>query len=376
MSFFKYIVAALIGGSLAYADKKKYKKGGTTRSSGTYVSPRKIKTVIVKEGGKEVQYKSGEFLNGAYKFDKGGKVEDDYKYIKQDNVVKVILNDGKEMKTRNGFWVKKAKPKKMAKGGTVKRTGVASKRVNIPRKVKYTHDSPSNSTSLMKAMSAITGKDFLRPPMQYIAEGDGYVVATNGHVLGAIRDESLDGTPVKLVCYKKKCDGESEKDKMKYPIWQPLVDVYSDTFAEFNTKDLFQTISEKINQYDTRKVKGISMTIDFGSSERRVSYDLLRLRSVLKLALQLGWDEVSFGASGKMEKAPTLIKWVEDSNLGTLLVMPLSPEVYEDKATFSATYDSDKKGLVDVKLNSKPKMRKGGKTKTHMDLGEITFAQA
>ena len=50
------------------------------------------------DGEREKIYEKGEFLNGLYEYAEGGKVSDTHKYIKRADVVKVVLEDGKEVK--------------------------------------------------------------------------------------------------------------------------------------------------------------------------------------------------------------------------------------------------------------------------------------
>lgn len=83
---------------------KTTRKGKPTK----YTAVRKAEKIVVMENGKEKIYEKGEFLNGLYEYAEGGKVSDTHKYIKRADVVKVILEDGKEVKGQaNGYWVKK-----------------------------------------------------------------------------------------------------------------------------------------------------------------------------------------------------------------------------------------------------------------------------
>jgi hypothetical protein len=86
-------------------------------SDGKYVDKRNVHNIVIKNPNKNgannyLSINSNDFLNGLHEYAKGGKLTDDYKYIKRGDVEHVVYRDsnGKEQldfKPKNGFWVRK-----------------------------------------------------------------------------------------------------------------------------------------------------------------------------------------------------------------------------------------------------------------------------
>jgi len=91
-------------------------------AKGGYVSKRDVEAITIINPNKSdsakkyLTFKSGEFLNGLNQFDKGGKLIDNYTYIKRGDIFAVYYKDKTkkayfqttmEDKPKNGFWVSK-----------------------------------------------------------------------------------------------------------------------------------------------------------------------------------------------------------------------------------------------------------------------------
>jgi hypothetical protein len=87
------------------------------KPNGKYVTKQNVLNLVVKNPNKNgtekyLSIKPKDFLDGLHEFAKGGKLTDDYTYIKRSEVEHVIYRDsnGKEQldfKPKNGFWVSK-----------------------------------------------------------------------------------------------------------------------------------------------------------------------------------------------------------------------------------------------------------------------------
>jgi len=95
-------------------------KQSTAFATGGYVSKRDIEAITIVNPNKSnpknpyLTFRSGEFLNGLNQFAKGGKLTDNYTYIKRSDVFAVYYKDKSkkyfsvmENKPKNGFWVSK-----------------------------------------------------------------------------------------------------------------------------------------------------------------------------------------------------------------------------------------------------------------------------
>jgi hypothetical protein len=104
---------------LAEVDGKPYIQS-TAFAKGGYVSKRNIEAITIVNPNKSnpknqyLTFRSGEFLNGLNQFAKGGKLTDNYTYIKRSDVFAVYYKDKSkkyfslmENKPKNGFWVSK-----------------------------------------------------------------------------------------------------------------------------------------------------------------------------------------------------------------------------------------------------------------------------
>lgn len=104
---------------LAEVDGKPYIQS-TAFATGGYVSKRDIEAITIVNPNKSnpknpyLTFRSGEFLNGLNQFAKGGKLTDNYTYIKRSDVFAVYYKDKSkkyfsvmENKPKNGFWVSK-----------------------------------------------------------------------------------------------------------------------------------------------------------------------------------------------------------------------------------------------------------------------------
>lgn len=104
---------------LAEVDGKPYIQS-TAFAKGGYVSKRDIEAITIVNPNKSnpknqyLTFRSGEFLNGLNQFAKGGKLTDNYTYIKRSDVFAVYYKDKSkkyfslmENKPKNGFWVSK-----------------------------------------------------------------------------------------------------------------------------------------------------------------------------------------------------------------------------------------------------------------------------
>ena len=106
---------------LSKVDTFKMADGGITAfATGGYVSKRDIEAITIVNPNKSnpknpyLTFRSGEFLNGLNQFAKGGKLTDNYTYIKRSDVFAVYYKDKSkkyfsvmENKPKNGFWVSK-----------------------------------------------------------------------------------------------------------------------------------------------------------------------------------------------------------------------------------------------------------------------------
>jgi len=104
---------------LAEVDGKPYIQS-TAFAKGGYVSKRDIEAITIVNPNKSnpkknyLTFRSGEFLNGLNQFAKGGKLTDNYTYIKRSDIFAVYYKDKAkkynsimESKPKNGFWVSK-----------------------------------------------------------------------------------------------------------------------------------------------------------------------------------------------------------------------------------------------------------------------------
>lgn len=104
---------------LAEVDGKPYIQS-TSFATGGYVSKRDIEAITIVNPNKSnpknnyLTFRSGEFLNGLNQFAKGGKLTDNYTYIKRSDIFAVYYKDKAkkynsimESKPKNGFWVSK-----------------------------------------------------------------------------------------------------------------------------------------------------------------------------------------------------------------------------------------------------------------------------
>jgi hypothetical protein len=104
---------------LAEVDGKPYIQS-TAFAAGGYVSKRDIEAITIVNPNKSnpkknyLTFRSGEFLNGLNQFAKGGKLTDNYTYIKRSDIFAVYYKDKAkkynsimESKPKNGFWVSK-----------------------------------------------------------------------------------------------------------------------------------------------------------------------------------------------------------------------------------------------------------------------------
>jgi len=88
-----------------------------TSPTGKYVNKRNVLNLVVKNPNKNgtekyLSINPKDFLDGLHEFAKGGKLSDDYTYIKRSEVFHVIYRDSKNneqlnFKPKNGFWVRK-----------------------------------------------------------------------------------------------------------------------------------------------------------------------------------------------------------------------------------------------------------------------------
>ena len=101
---------------LEFFKDDEFAKGGKT-STGKYVDKRNVHNIVIKNPNKNgaknyLSINSKDFLNGLHEYAKGGKLTDDYKYIKRGDVEHVVYRDsnGKDQldfKPKNGYWVSK-----------------------------------------------------------------------------------------------------------------------------------------------------------------------------------------------------------------------------------------------------------------------------
>jgi hypothetical protein len=103
-------------GKEAYAIKLNLKAEPKT-PTGNYTNRRDLKLIIIKNPNKNgkknyLSIDKSDFLDGLHKFSDGGKLTDDYTYIKRSDVTDVVYRDDQtsfasDKKPKNGFWVSK-----------------------------------------------------------------------------------------------------------------------------------------------------------------------------------------------------------------------------------------------------------------------------
>ena len=211
--------------------RRKYAEGGKTPSKKLkYTAKADLGTLTIKHDGKEIEIAPKDYLNGSYRFAKGGRLSDKYEYIKKYDVVSIEKKDGGDMKPINGFWVKKsaldsptpAKKETKAKE-TPKKASKSTKRVSVPRPIKYDKQDPSKSESFLKMIGAFTGKDDLRPAMMYI-NVDERITATDGHLLASFPNPDGKGESELICPPSKKCYPiEQDNSRHKFPNYKPIV---------------------------------------------------------------------------------------------------------------------------------------------------------
>ena len=101
---------------LEFFKDEEYAKGGKT-PTGDYVKRKDIKLIYVKNPNKNGSNKflkidKSDFLDGLHKMSEGGKLTDEYTYIKRSDVTDVVYRDDQtsfasDRKPQNGFWVSK-----------------------------------------------------------------------------------------------------------------------------------------------------------------------------------------------------------------------------------------------------------------------------
>ena len=101
---------------LEFFKDEEFAKGGKT-PTGDYVKRKDIKLIYVKNPNKNGSNKflkidKSDFLDGLHKMSEGGKLTDEYTYIKRSDVTDVVYRDDQtsfasDRKPQNGFWVSK-----------------------------------------------------------------------------------------------------------------------------------------------------------------------------------------------------------------------------------------------------------------------------
>lgn len=351
---FPYLIAGAIGAGIAILEKdkkksrNKYAEGGKTPSKKLkYTAKADLGTLTIKHDGKELEIAPKDYLNGSYKFAKGGRLSDKYEYIKKYDVVSIEKKDGSDMKPINGFWVKKSaldSPTSAKKETKVKETPQkafkSTKRVFVPRPIKYDKQDPSKSEAFMKVIGAFTSKDDLRPAMQYI-NVDERITATDGHLLATFPNP-VGKSDSELICPpSKKCTADMKYDGGKFPNYKPIVRLGQDEGLLGSIKDVSEVYKELKSYVDSNKYVTIggkrktaynlfNVLLDFedmSGNEALVNAELFL--KILKACLQLGWYKISLGQSG----GKTTPIFVTDNNPrkskqegGVFLIMP----VYDD----------------------------------------------
>lgn len=114
--------------------------------SSTYTARHDIESVTIDEDGETVTYKVSDFLDGAHKYKKGGRLSDDHEYIPIRNVISLNTKEGRSMKPSNGIWIKKSampiRESKFARGGRLKSA--------LMRDRKYVNKSQKHETDYSK----------------------------------------------------------------------------------------------------------------------------------------------------------------------------------------------------------------------------------
>ena len=403
----QYIFAAILGGGVAYAQKKKmFAKGGKTPSKKLkYTAKTDLGTLTIKHDGKEIEIAPKDYLNGSYKFAKGGNLSDKYEYIKKYDVVSIEKKDGSDMKPINGFWVKKsaldsptpAKKETKAKE-TPKKAFKSTKRVSVPRPIKYDKKDPSKSESFLKMIGAFTGKDDLRPAMQYI-KVDERIVATDGHLLASLPNPEGKGE-AELICppSKKKCEPIDDKyGRAKYPNVSQVVGLGRDEGLLGAIKDVSEVYKELKSYMDSKKYiideedgkrhrahYGFFVLLDFEAMSGNSSMVNMELfLKILKACLQLGWYKISLGQSGENKAI-----YVTDNNPrkskeegGVLIIMPVfddgkrksnPPMQGFNNSTMTFTKSGDFKSLEEMPV-AESKFKEGGLTEDEAEQLDLPF---
>lgn len=320
-----------------------FAKGGKTASKKfDYTSKANLGTLTIKHDGKTLEIAPKDYLNGAYEFGKGGRLSDDYKYIKKYDVVSIESKDGKEVSPVNGFWVKKSALDNPApaKKETKAKASKSTKRVSVPRPIKYDKQDPSKSEAFMKVIGAFTGRDVLRPAMQYI-NVDERITATDGHLLATFPNP-VGKSESELICPpSKKCTADMKYDGGKFPNYKAIVRLGQDEGLLGSIKDVSEVYKELKRHVDSNKYMSVggkrktaynvfNVLLDFDDmSGNKALVNAELLLKVLKACLQLGWYKISLGQSG----GKTTPIFVTDNNPrkskeegGVFLIMP----VYDD----------------------------------------------
>lgn len=342
---FQYVIAGLVGATAGLlkdkTSKKSFAKGGKTSSKQLdYTSKANLGTLTIKHDGKTLEIAPKDYLNGAYEFGKGGRLSDDYKYIKKYDVVSIESKDGKEVSPVNGFWVKKSAldSPTPAKKETKAKASKSTKRVSVPRPIKYDKKDPSKSEAFMKMVGAFTGRDELRPAMQYV-KVDERITATNGHLLVSLPNPDGKGES-ELICppSKKKCDSLDDRGgRAKYPNVSTILRLGQDEGFLGAIDDVSEVYKELKRYVDSNKYMTIDgkrktaynhfpVLLDFEDMSGNTSLVNMELfLKILKACLQLGWYKISLEQSG--ENRPI---YVTDNNLrkskeegGVFIMMPL-----------------------------------------------------
>jgi hypothetical protein len=112
-----YDTTILLNGKINEIVEKGKNSKSATSPTGKYVNKRDVLNLVVKNPNKNgikkyLSINPKDFLDGLHEYAKGGKLTDDYTYIKRSEVEHVIYRDsnGKQQldfKPKNGFWVSK-----------------------------------------------------------------------------------------------------------------------------------------------------------------------------------------------------------------------------------------------------------------------------
>ena len=306
------------------------------------------------------------------------------------------------MKPINGFWVKKsaldsptpAKKETKAKE-TPKKASKSTKRVSVPRPIKYDKQDPSKSESFLKMIGAFTGKDDLRPAMMYI-NVDERITATDGHLLASFPNPDGKGESELICPPSKKCYPiEQDNSRHKFPNYKPIVRFGQDEGLLGAIKDVSEVYKEVKRYIDSNKYVTIdgkrrkayylfNVLLDFDDmSGNKALVNMELFLKILNACLQLGWYKISLGQSGKNEAI-----FVTDNNLrkskeegGVFLIMPVRDdgryESYEamdgpNNSIIKFTKSGDFESLEEMP-RYKSKFKDGGVTEDEGEQLDLPF---